>query len=59
MLLSFKEESRKLNIRKQMNLVSVDELLSECDSESLEALEEKREDAFQQLITAVLNKGGK
>lgn len=59
MLISFKEESRKLNIRKQMNLVSVDELLSECDNEALEAVEEKREDAFQQLMTAVLNKGGK
>ena len=59
MLISFKEESRKLNIRKQMNLVSVDELLSECDNEALEAVEEKREDAFQQLMTAILNKGGK
>ena len=59
MLISFKEKSRKLNIRKQMNLVSVDELLSECDNEALEAVEEKREDAFQQLMTAVLNKGGK
>lgn len=59
MLISFKEESRRLSIRKQMNLVSVDELLSECDNEALEAVEEKKEDAFQQLMTAILNKGGK
>jgi len=59
MLMSFTEESKKIAIRKQMNLVSVDELLSECDNGALEAVEEKREDAFQQLMTAVLNKGGK